>query len=702
MKKNKYFFGAIVLAIGLLLSFTTKNTNDDKERVLIGVLGWILENGHYSPVAVDDDFSKHVYTKFIEEMDPSKRYFSQEDINHFSLYELIIDDQFKNQDLSFFNFVYQRFLDKKQATVAIYQDLLSQPFDYSKQETIDTDYEKEEFSSNENELIDHWRKQLKLTTLSRLYDKIEVENEKAEEDSTYVKRSFEELEKESRETTLRNMNELYERLEEMRRSDWLGLYVNVIVEEFDPHSSYFAPEVKERFDISMSGSLEGIGARLTKDKEYTKVAELISGGPAWKQGDLEVGDLITNVAQGDEESIDIVGMRLDDAIKFIKGKKGTTVNLTVKKIDGSVEIISIVRDVVKIEETFLKTSLVEMNNKKLGVINLPKFYIDFSDEKNVSDSGEDMRKALEELEASNVDGLLIDLRNNGGGSLKTAIDIAGMFINSGPVVQVKYRGDQPKVYKDKDGKIIWDKPLVILMNELSASASEIFAAAMQDYNRAIIMGSKQSFGKGTVQNVVPLNEYYKFPEDLGALKMTIQKFYRINGGSTQLEGVHSDIAMPDRYAYMDLGERDFENPLPYDKIPAATYSEVDSYRNKEQVIEQSQVRIMSDENFQLMDKFAKWTEENSKNSSYSLSLEGFKQEALAHEESIKQFDSVYNFKSDLKFYSPESELPLIAQDSILGKKREIWHKNLSEDMYISEALKVLSALEMNNTQAIKN
>jgi carboxyl-terminal processing protease len=704
MKKNKYYILLLLFVVGLTVGFNknTKSDEDDKERVLMGVLEYILQNGHYSPVKINDDFSEHIYMNFIDEMDPSKRYFTQTDINEFSVYEFVIDDQFKSQDLSFFNYVYARFLERKAESVDIYREILSQPFNYQKEESLDIEYKNSAFAKNENELADLWRKQLKLTTVSRLYDKMEVEDDKFKADPTYTKKTFESLEKESREITLKNMDDLYIRVDEMRRSDWLGIYVNTFVEEFDPHSSYLAPEIKERFDISMSGSLEGIGARLTRDKEYTKVASLISGGPAWKQGDLEVGDLIIKVGQADEEPVDIVGLRLEDAIKFIKGKKGTLVKLTVKKIDGSTEIITITRDIVEIEETFLKYSLVDIDDKKLGVINLPGFYINFND-KNKRDSAKDMRKAIDEMNESDVDGLLIDLRDNGGGSLKTAIDIAGMFIDQGPVVQVKFRNETPMVYNDNDNNIYWNKPLVILVNELSASASEIFAAAMQDYNRAIVMGSKQSFGKGTVQNIVPLNEYYKYEEDLGALKMTIQKFYRINGGSTQLEGVQSDIAMPDRYAYMSIGERDFENPLPYDQIKPAEYASLSTYENKELVIQKSKSRIASDEQFKLIDNFAKWTKENSDDNVYSLSFNRFKEEAKEHELEAKQFDSVYKFDSKFEFYSPQSELPLISADSILGMKRENWHNSLKRDIYVTEALRVLSDLEMeSNTVAVKN
>lgn len=698
MRRNRYLVVLVVLAVTTFFGFKIAE-NKDKEKVLMAVMEWVLVNGHYSPIEIDDDFSNAIFTKFIEEIDPSKRFFTQEDIQDFARFQNLIDDQFKNQDLSFFNYVFERYEDKETASQQIYQDILATPFDYSIEESLDTNYENIGYSDNNEALKNRWRQQLKLTTLGRIYDKLEVEEDKVKEDPNYVKKSLEELEKESRERTLSNMDDLYDRMDEMRREDWLGVYVNTIVEQFDPHSSYLSPEIKERFDISMSGKLEGIGARLTKEKEYTKVAELISGGPAWKQGGLEVGDLILKVAQGNQEPVDIVGMRLDDAIKFIKGDKGTIVNLTVKKIDGRTEVISIVRDEVQIEETFLKTSLVNMDNKKMAVINLPKFYIDFND-KNYRDSGKDMKQALEELNQSDVDGVVIDLRNNGGGSLKTAIDISGLFIKKGPVVQVKNRVEEPKIYSDNDNKILWDKPIVILVNELSASASEIFAAAMQDYNRAIIMGSNQSFGKGTVQNVIPLNEYYNFSEDLGALKMTIQKFYRINGGSTQLEGVSSDIPMPGRYSYMEIGEREFNNPLPYDRIRAASYTSTDSYSNKDLVIQKSKERMLSNPKFMLIDDFAKWTKENANDSKYSLNLNTFIAEAKEHELDAKRFDTVYRFQSDLSFYSPNSELPLIAQDSILGKKRDIWHTNLSQDIYINEALKVLKDLNMSSTERV--
>ncbi|MGI9532723.1 carboxy terminal-processing peptidase, partial [Lutimonas sp.] len=364
-------------------------------------------------------------------------------------------------------------------------------------------------------------------------------------------------------------------------------------------------------------------------------------------------------------------------------------------------VISIIRDIVELEETFVKSSLVEVDNRKFGVINLPKFYIDFN-ERNFRNSATDMEQEIARLKEENVEGLLIDLRNNGGGSLKTAIEIAGLFISDGPVVQVKYRGEKPNIRSDKDKKIQWDGPLVVLVNELSASASEIFAAAMQDYNRAVIIGSKQSFGKGTVQNVLPLNNYFKYDKDLGALKMTIQKFYRINGGSTQLEGVVSDIAMPDKYTYFEIGERDEKNPLSWDKIEPAEYTPMDVYENFHTVVNDSKKRIGDNPHFIIIDENAKWLKEGRDNTLVNLNYEDYKKELEKREEENKAFGDIPLYESNLTFNSPIYEEQLMAQDSILAKKREIWHESLRKDIYVEEALTVLSELEMNKNLVVKN
>ena len=648
------------LIVGNTVQASSKVKDDpEKDKLIIYVLKNILTRGHYVQKDLNDNFSEHVYNEFINSLDPSKRYFTQEDLKEFSQFKYEIDNQLKNSKIDFYKLVYGRFLEKIKAAKLTYKTLLQEPFNYNKKEEIDIDYEKIPFAKNENELLDFWRKQLKLQIVSRVQEAEEQQKEKLKEDKKTKIKSFSTLESEARKEVLKNMEDLYVRIEELENSDWYSTFLNSVVSGFDPHTTYMSPRIKSRFDQDMSGKLEGIGARLQKEGIYTKIVELISGGPAWKQGDLEPGDIILKVAQGDGEPLEIVGMRLDDAITFIKGKKGTEVRLTVKKkLDGSTKVIPITRDIVELEETFVKSSIVEKNGKKYGVINLPKFYIDFQDVKK-RNAASDMKLEIERLKSENVEGLIVDLRNNGGGSLKTVIDIGGLFIDQGPIVQVKYRGEDAIIKNDTDSKTHWSGPLVVMVNEMSASASEIFAAAMQDYGRGVIIGGKQTYGKGTVQNVLPLNYYVKkYPDDLGALKMTIQKFYRINGGSTQIEGVYSDIAMPDRFSYMEFGERDLDGALPWDKVQQAKYSKTNSYENFNEVVTNSKNRINNDKKFISINEYAKWLKQNQDDNTYSLNYDNYKKETEERQNEGKKFKDIFKFKSNLKFTAPKYELSL--------------------------------------------
>ncbi len=698
-----------LLTLFLVSNSVLANTNNttpkdpEKDKVILYVLKNILTRGHFVQKDLNDDFSEHVYNEFINSLDPSKRYFTQEDLKEFSQYKYEIDEQLRNSNLAFYKLVYGRFLEKVKAAKLTYGALLQQPFNYKKKENIDIDYEKVPFAKNENQLVDHWRKQLKLQVVSLIQEAEQQQIEKLKKDPKSDKKSFDDMEADARQKVLKNMKDLYIRIDELQNSDWYSTFLNSVVSGFDPHTSYMSPRIKSRFDQDMSGKLEGIGARLQKDGIYTKIVELISGGPAWKQGELEPGDIILKVAQAEGEPLDIVGMRLDDAITFIKGKKGTEVRLTVKKkMDGSTKVIPIIRDIVELEETFVKSSIVEKNGRKYGVINLPKFYIDFDDAKQRNAAG-DMKLEIERLKKEGVEGLIVDLRDNGGGSLKTVIEIGGLFINEGPIVQVKYRGEPAIIKNDTDSKIHWDGPLVVMVNEMSASASEIFAAAMQDYGRGVVMGGKQTYGKGTVQNVLPLNYYVsKYPDDLGALKMTIQKFYRINGGSTQIEGVYSDIAMPDRYSYMEFGERDLDGALPWDSVKKASYRKTDSYTNFNQVVSNSKQRINKDPKFLSINEYAKWLKKNQDDNTYSLNYKAYKKDVEDRLEESKKFKDIFKYESNLTFNSPQYELPYFKTDTVLKDKRKMWHKSLQKDIYLNEALNVLSELKMNqNLELVK-
>ncbi|MCG9971842.1 carboxy terminal-processing peptidase [Christiangramia crocea] len=700
MKRNFKILAVVLLFAAAACSFTTKKFDDpNKDKLLIDLITYVLNQGHYEAKDINDNFSANVYEDYLESLDPSKRFLYAEDVEEFSSYKNQIDDQIKGKNIEFFNLTYSRLGKRMEEARSLYKDILSKPFDFSENETINTDYDSLEYASSKEEMRKRWKEQLKFNTLITYYDLKQDEKQKKEEDPSYEMKSDAELEEEARETTMSNIDRYYDFTDDLQREDYFSVYINSIVEEFDPHTFYFAPQDKDRFDIAMSGKLEGIGARLIKDSDNITITEVISGGPAWRSEEISEGDVILKVQQEDEkEAVSIVGMRLDDAVDLIKGPKDTKVTLTIrKKVMGNIEEVTLTRDVIEIEETYAKTSMVKKDDRKYGVINLPKFYFDMTDyeERNAAS---DIKQDIIRLKQEGMEGLVLDLRNNGGGSLKTVVDIAGMFIEEGPIVQVKSNGQRKEVLKDEDPEVLWDGPLVILVNELSASASEILAAAMQDYKRAIIIGSKQTYGKGTVQNVIDLNRWLRNNDmgDMGALKITTQKFYRVNGGSTQLEGVKSDVVVPDRYSFVDIGEKDQENPLPWDKIDAADYEIWNGYVGYDEAIEASKKRMSENEQLKLIEENAKWVKTQSEDSSYPLSYEAYAEEAQQEKQRAKEFDAIKDYKTDLTYKSLPYEEELFATDTILKEKRERWHESLSKDVYIEEAINLLSDMKMNN------
>ena len=697
MKRNyKVMLLALLLAFASC-SFTTKSIEDpDKDKLLVQVITYLLEEVHFDPKSIDDEFSAHVFRNYFEQIDPYKRYFYKSDIEEFKKFEMDLDDQLKKYDVSFFSLSHERLIKRIEESKSIYGEILDKPFDFTIDEEFNADYENIDYVNTQKELKDRWRKQLKLWTISNFNDLLEEQEQSIKNDPSFVAKTNDELEKEAREETLKLIDRYYDRLESFERKDWFSRYVNAVVEEFDPHTFYFAPEDRDAFDQEISGKLEGIGARLSSQFDNIKIVELISGGPAWRGQELEVGDIILKVKQEDEEeAVSLVGMRTDDAVKYIKGPKGTKVTLTVKKVDGTISDIEIIRDVVEIEETYARTSIVKKADRNFGVIYLPKFYADFDDYKN-RNAASDIKQEIERLKEQGMEGLVLDLRDNGGGSLQAVIDLAGLFIKDGPIVQVRATGEPKEVLKDRDRSIIWDGPLVILVNELSASASEIMAAAMQDYKRAIIIGGKQTYGKGTVQQVMDLNRMVRNNTngDLGALKLTIQKYYRINGGSVQLEGVKSDVVVPDRWSFIPVGEKDWENPLPWDEIDSANYKVWDSYFDYDSTISKSKERMSNNDQLNLIEEYAMWVKNNMDIKSYSLNFEKYKANLDKNELEVKKFDKISEYQSNLTFESLPYEKNLFKQDSILQMKRERWHENLSQDVYIEEALNVLEDLKM--------
>ena len=706
MRIMKMNFKVLLLAVFVAIascSFTTKKfDNPEKDKLLIDLITYVLEKGHYSPKDINDAFSKNIYRNFIAGVDPLKRYFLMSDIEEFKRYETSIDDQIKIKDVTFFNLVYSRLSQRIAEIEKIYPTILEQSFDYKMDEELNVDYDKIAYAKDKKALKNRWRKQLKFSTISNYYDLIEengtVLNEvskKEQNEDDQKPKTISEIELEARENTKNSMSEYFDFVNDLESKDYFAIFLNVIVEEFDPHTNYFAPSDRDRFELQMSGKLEGIGARLQKKNDYIKIVEVISGGPAWRGEHVEVGDMIMKVKQEKEkEAVSVVGMRLDDAVKLIKGPKGTKVILTIKRVDGSIEEEIITRDVVEIEETYAKSTLIKKEDKNYGLIDLRQFYFDMQNYKE-RNAASDVKKEILRLKDEGMQGLIIDLRGNGGGSLRTAVDMAGLFIKEGPIVQVASSGSKKEVLEDQDDEIVWDGPLVILVNELSASASEILAAAMQDYKRAIVIGSKQSYGKGTVQNLLDLNQWLRNNDmgDMGSLKLTTQKFYRVNGGSTQLEGVKSDVVMADRYSYINIGEKDYDNPLPYDKIEPADYEVWNGYLDYEKIIKKSMERMAKSEQLRLIDENAQWIKSRRDITTVNLNYESYKNELESRIDDTKKFDAIDNYDNKLRYESLPFEIELMKQDTTLVEKRKRWHKSLGNDIYIEEGVNILQDLK---------
>lgn len=677
-------------------SFTSKNFNNpekNKEQVLLEIVEHVLARAHFSPIEIDDAFSKKVFKSYLKNIDGQKRYFLQSDFDEFKKYETRLDDDLKNGDISFFYLTYDRLKQRIKEAEGVTKVIFGKPIDLNSNESINTDYDNLSFVKNKTELQTRWKEIIVFSTLSSFITKQKEEVTKKEKDAKYEPKKDEELRKESIEATQKTISEMFNMYNDITREEWFSIFVNAITETFDPHSNYMAPDVKEGFDRDMSGKFEGIGAQLQKKTDGIAITNVILGGPVWKGKLLEVGDQILKVGQGSAEPVDVVGMRLDDAVKLIKGPKGTEVRLTVKRVDGTIEVVPIIRDVVEIEETYAKSVVITANGKRYGLINLPKFYIDFEDV-NQRNAATDVALEIEKLKKENIDGLIVDLRSNGGGSLKTVVDIGGLFIPKGPIVQVKSSRGSRDVLSDNDPKTQWDGSLVILTNELSASASEILAAAMQDYKRAIIIGGRQTFGKGTVQSFVDLNSFLRQNNygDLGAVKITIQKFYRVNGGSTQLKGVESDVVVPDKYKYIDVGERDMPNAMPWDKIEAAKFIPWTNNANFEKAIENSKKRIAENAYLKLIDENAQYVKQQQKENVFPLNYEAYKKVIEKNEEQSKKFKAISDYKSDLKFSSVASDEAKIKTNEDLKLRRDRWHENLQKDVYIDEAVKVLEDL----------
>ena len=685
MKFNFLHIVAIIAIIIFGFSFSGKKFSDpNKEKLLIEVVKYVIEKGHYSTLDIDDSVSEKIYNSYIEQLDAQKRFFVQSDIRQFEKYRFKLDDQLKDQDLTFFNLVYETSRTRIKEVKDYYDEIMKNNFNFSYNEDIDLDFENKSFARNRNEIKNRWRKQLKYSTLDlislKLGDSIKVIDENTRDESMSLIK--------------KNTDDFFDYIEEMDRDDWFANYINAFLNQLDPHTVYFNPEEKDRFDTNISGKFNGIGARLQKTEGTVKIVDIIVGGPIWKDKLLDIGDLILKVAQENEEPVDIIGMKLDDAIKLIKGPADSNVILTVKKISGEIKDVKIKRGLVELEELYAKSTLINKGDKNYGYISLPKFYIDFNDRKS-RNSANDVKNEIIKLKSNGIRGLILDLRNNGGGALQTVVDMTGLFIERGPIVQVKSTGNRKKVLYDKDPQVVWDGPLVVLMNKMSASASEILAGALQDYNRAVIIGNEKSFGKGTVQNVIDLNRFISNSSyDLGALKITTDKFYRINGESVQLEGVKSDIVIPDSYKYIFDGEKDEKNPLEWDKIGPASFEKWTKRDHLNKISAETQNRIDSDDYYSLINDRAQWLKDQQSNKTISLNFNSYNNFLNKQRQMNKRFESLNKYENTLTFKLLKTEKQYIMSNKELLNSRNRWHRNLTKDLYLEEGVKALEMLSL--------
>ena len=680
------------------------DNDDEKEKLVLRNTRNTLSYLHYKPATIDDKFSENVFNNYIENLDPSKRLFLQSDIDLFSKDKHNLDDYFKAEDLSFYKKTVDTMYVRINEAEKYALEILDKPFDFKKKEDLILDPKSQPYAKNKAEIKDIWRKYLKYNVLLEITsmqedidgkkknDSIDLDSEDSKRKTITKDTPFAEVEKIAREDVKELITDYFRRLKKRKKSTYFSLYVNAHTEQYDPHTTYFSPSDKEDFDVSMSGQLEGIGARLQDKKGYATIAELVIGGPAWKGGKLEVGDQIIKVAQGKKaEPVNIVGMLLDEAIRLIRGKKGTEVILTVKKKDGSTQDISIIREKIEQEEVFARSSIInDTNGDKYGLIYLPEFYTSMGDQEG-RDPSEDIEKEIEILKKENVKGIVFDVRNNGGGSLEEVVQISGLFIKNGPIVQVKRSDGMMKIHEDKDDKISYDGPLVILVNELSASASEILAAAMQDYGRAVIIGSPQTYGKGTVQTMLPLDQRTRSEEN-GAIKLTIQKFYRVNGGSTQLKGVNSDIAMVDQFTYTDYREGSKPEALAWDQISPLKYTKWTNPFDLATIKAKSAERLKNNQQLKLIDESMKFVKSIEDVKKVPLNIDDYKAYRKDREAKIKKYEAVDKYKNNFKVTMNTKDIATSKSDTVFKARRENWFKSLEKDVYLEESVNVLRDL----------
>lgn len=672
-----------------------KDTPPGRYEAIITLIGQILKEGHYQPKPIDDAFSKQVFAKYLRNLDGEKKFFLKSDLDALKPLETHVDDELNGAPLEVFAKTNELIKKRVAEAATIYPAILAKPFDFSKDEKILMDPEATDWPTDAAAREEAWRKSLKYRTLEKYSELIDTR------DKEKTKQTDAELEAEARGKVKKVYDRYFDRLKNrMKDDERFAMYVNAITTTMDPHTDYMPPLEKRSFNEQMSGKFYGIGAQLREEDGRIKIVSIVTGSPSWKQGQLKADDVILKVAQGDKEPVDIGGYAVDEAVTLIRGNKGTEVRLTVKSVDGTTKVVSLVRDEIKLDDTFAKSAIIN-GEHKIGYIYLPEFYADFNDRQGAF-SYDDVAEEIKKLKAEKVDGIILDLRFNGGGSLPDVIKMAGLFVPEGTMVQVRSRGGETQQQKDRDKSVQYEGPLAVMVNEFSASASEILAAAMQDYKRAVIIGSPSTFGKGTVQRLLELDNFVRtdLGGSLGAIKLTVQKFYRADGGSTQLKGVIPDVILPS--AYYEVGEKKDKNALQWDEIPKADYS---TWRDPVDVAPlkaNSAKRVANNEAFQIINENIAMLKKLDEQKSYPLSLSAYKADEKKNAAALKKYDAVNDKVKPLNITSLGVDLAKIKDDTVKMARNRDWLKFRTRDAYLTEAVNVMEDLIMQSYPKLKN
>ena len=679
--------------------------NDDpptKNETIIRYVGAMLEQGHYSPKKIDDQFSKEIFTEYLKRVDPSKRVLLEKDINKLRKYEAKIDDEVHGASLDFFKSLDEIYKVRIVEAEDIYKELINKPFTFDKDENIELDWDKVDFATNENDRKDRWRKYLKWQVLQGYNDLLE-QQVKNKDKKDFVAKSNETLEQEARAKVKKAMDKYFDRLKnKFDENERFAVLVNTITNQMDPHTDFFPPVEKRSFDEKLSGRFFGIGALLMQEDDKIKIRSVSAGGPAWKSGEIQANDIILKVAQGSGEPEDITGFTTDDAVKVIRGAEGSEVRLTIQKPDGTQKVVPIIRAELKLDETFARSVIINSGKHKIGLIDLPAFYADFN-RPQAARCSKDVAKEVEKLKAEGVEGIILDIRDNGGGSLQEVVNMVGLFIKTGPVVQIRDRSGRPSQMGDNDPSVLYDGPLAVLVNERSASASEIFASAIQDYRRGIVIGSSSTFGKGTVQRAFPVGGQGNGSGagDLGAVHLTLQKYYRINGGATQLKGVESDIVLTGLYEAYKMREKDSPTALIWDEMPKASYQTWQAAPDVTLLQQKSKNRLAADNVFKAIEDNTNILADNRK-TSRSLELAKYKVQLKEMKDVSNKVRDLTKLKDDLSVSNLAGDLTVINSDSLKKDRNDFWVKYLKKDVYLNESINVMDDMIQQKGMAVKN